>query len=282
MNRKTEGGNTGMNTLLSYLRGFLQGCGLPVKGECRVVPKPVIVVVLLAIGGGLLGVSRLGGEAKFLAGFICLVILILGFTLYLVAVITRKAANPVNEAYREIAAAQDYAVLPVFAYMPNAYEDGTVKRETARCGCCEREVDQVVEEGIFWKNDMLPLCPWCVASGAASVKYNCFFNDETHHDGIPDEVMGIIFCRTPSIKGWQEVPWPGCCSDAMLYLEAVKTKAALEKYRSPEFQTALDQYRPFRDFDQLGPTLDQRQGGLIAHVFQCRHCKKYALNFDSD
>ncbi len=196
-----------------------------------------------------------------------------------------KPPKPINEAYREIVETHDYTTQPEFIYQPNAYRDGTFEHKTAKCDCCEREVEWIAEYGIYvpGREDSC-ICPWCFCSGAATLKYGETLNEfDQSGEQLPQEVIDAVRLRTPSLhECWQPVEWQGCCSDAMRYLETVKSKAQLEKYRSAEFQTALDKFKSFNNFNKMGDTLDKGRGGLQILVFQCRHCGKYGLALDAD
>ncbi len=273
-------------TVIGYLNGVLVEFGMPVEKDARPIPggkKSIFLVISLISVGLLYGVKSGSVNVKCACLAALVVIWLLVGIVWLMGKCSRQAAKmwQINERYLGIVSQQDYSQLPEFAYMPNAYKDGTIVNGKAVCSCCGHEVEWIVADGIYWQGEDLPVCPWCVAGGAASLKYNCEFNVGWQGD-IPSETVNAILNRTPSISGWQEVRWEACCNDAMLYLEAVKTKTALAKYRSPEFQRALDAFKPFKDFDKLGSALDKGKGGLIVHVFQCSHCGQYTLNFDAD
>lgn len=52
------------------------------------------------------------------------------------------------------------------------------------------------------------LCPWCIASGAAHVKFAASFVDsEAFADDVPEEAQDEIMHRTPGFASWQTERW---------------------------------------------------------------------------
>lgn len=172
--------------------------------------------------------------------------------------------------------------IPEFPYMPNVYRDGIIVRQSGECDCCGQKADYLYFGIIYCTHEVTRLCPWCIAEGVAAMKYNGTFNDLCAD--VTPEINDIISCRTPAISGWQDVQWETCCNDAMLYLEAVGTKKALEKYRgNTAVENTIHDFEPFPEFDLLQAELpDKGESSLLVHVFQCRHCGKYKLYFDAD
>ncbi len=184
-----------------------------------------------------------------------------------------------NEAYREIAEKHNYAKLPEFAYYPGVYEDGAFDNSTGKCECCEHKVEWIGDydydtDSVFGRTN-LNVCPWCLGSGAATVKYGKPLNEfDESGNNLPQEIVDTIRLRTPHLNDcYQLIRWQGCCNDAMCYLGPFYSKEELEKYRSKEFNAVLNELKPPIDFDKMG---DNQQ----LHLFQCRHCGKYSLELE--
>ena len=279
------------DTAMDWIRGFLMELKIPVKGNCRLLPGgKMTAVMILASVICALGLGIMAAENGSLPQIICFTFLVLFWIFLGGAYISGKKAEkkqekplPINEAYLEIVKCHDYSKLPEFPYMPDAYRNGVIQKGRNVCGCCNHETEYIAD-GIYWHGDIVPVCPWCLASGAAAVKYiNCEFNPDYHPPMTSEAVEEIIY-RTPPIPGWQDIQWESCCNDAMLYLEAIGTKKALEKYRgNTAFENEIHDFEPFPEFDQLQAELpDKGESSLLVHVFKCQHCGRYKLNFDAD
>lgn len=278
------------STLGDWIRGFLMELGIPVKGNCCLIPgggKTAVVISTLVNCGLVLG--TMATENGSFPQIFCFVLLIMFWIFLGGAYLSGKRAEqkqekplPINEAYLEIVKRHDYLKLPEFPYMPHAYKIDIITKKRHVCDCCEKTVTHIYDGGLYSVHEVTYLCPWCIASGAAAMKYNGTFNEFYVH--VSPDIDDIVSRRTPAISGWQDVQWETCCNDAMLYLEAIGTKKALEKYRgNAAFENEIHDFEPFPEFDQLQTELpDKGQSSLLVHVFQCRHCGKYKLNFDAD
>ena len=275
---------------MDWIRGFLMELKIPVKGNCRLLPGgKMTAVMILASVNCALGLGIMAAENGSLPQIICFTFLVLFWIFLGGAYILGKKAEkkqekplPINEAYLEIVKCHDYSKIPEFPYMPHAYKLGIITKDRHVCDCCEKTVTHMYD-GVFYSvHEITNLCPWCIAGGAAAMKYNGTFNE--FYTDVPPDINEIVSRRTPAISGWQDIQWESCCNDAMLYLEAIGTKKALEKYRgNAAFENEIHDFEPFPEFDQLQAELpDRRESSLLVHVFKCRHCGRYRLNFDAD
>ncbi len=245
------------------------------------------IITLIGLALLLMGVVYLGFFCKVADGshVLSVIFLILLFgipflwgVLFFDGMSNRSIAG--NEAYREIAAKHDYAKLPEFAYYPGVYEDGAFDHSKSKCECCEHEVEWIgdydYDRDFVFGHGCLHVCPWCLGSGAATVKYGKPLNEfDESGDGLPPEIVDIIRLRTPHLNDChQYIHWKGCCNDAMCYLGPFCSKEKLEKYCSKAFENALSELKSSLDFNKMGD-------GQQLHIFHCRHCGKYGLALDA-
>ncbi len=201
---------------------------------------------------------------------------------------SKKQPEPViNEAYLELVATHDYSKPPEFPYYPNAYKDGTIVQEQGKCDCCGKEVDYILHEPLFYSlHDVDDLCPWCVASGAAAIKYNGQFCeiDSDCIDSVPAELQDNVNKRTPSFSGWQQERWLGHCGDMMEYIATAENSKGLKPYLTPEFKESLQNDAGFdnADFDSFLKEFENGGGSLLVYIFRCRHCGIYQAYQDCD
>ena len=191
---------------------------------------------------------------------------------------SEPVVQELSDECRKLIQNYDRQQIPEFLYMPNAYKNGTIQRKSGICECCGDKVEYIYTGMVYSVQKIDCLCPWCIATGVASMRYHAEFNDPASSD-IDDTV---IF-RTPAISGWQQIQWESCCGKAMVYLEAIENRKVLKHYRHDNaFEDAIREVG-FGSFDKIEELLPEAgSGSLLVHVFQCRYCGKYKLIFDAD
>ncbi len=182
----------------------------------------------------------------------------------------------VDGAYLELVATHDYSKPPEFPYHPNAYKDGTIDHEKGICDCCGKEVDYIIPAPDIHPDAYIEaLCPWCVASGAAAMRYNgitCELNPGCCAD-VPLELQENITLRTPPC--WPRERWLTHCKDIMAYITEAFNMDELTPYLTPELKESLllDVGIDDSGFDAFLKDLNDDK--LSVYVFQCRHCGIY-------
>lgn len=115
--------------------------------------------------------------------------------------------------------------LPVFKYHPDPLGTGAFSADkTVKCDCCQQATDIYYESPFYSVADIDALCPWCIADGSASRKFEGEFQDSASVEGIdceydddgefshtinpyPDEMLDELVKRTPGYRGWQQEVW---------------------------------------------------------------------------
>ncbi len=121
--------------------------------------------------------------------------------------------------------------LPVFKYHPDPLETGAFSVDkTVKCDCCQQPTDIYYESPFYSVADIDALCPWCIADGSASQKFEGEFQDSASVEGIdceydddgefshttnpyPDEMLDELVKRTPGYRGWQQEVWLAHCNE---------------------------------------------------------------------
>ena len=92
--------------------------------------------------------------------------------------------------------------LPAFRYHPDPIASGSVVASTKECRSCEK-VRGFIYTGPTYSDEELDdaLCPWCIADGGASQKFEATFVDSEAFTGdASEEVMRTICERTPGFR----------------------------------------------------------------------------------
>lgn len=110
--------------------------------------------------------------------------------------------------------------LPVFRYHPDPLRSGSVIASPKKCRCCKQARGFIYTGPVYSETDLDDcLCPWCIADGKASQKFDATFMDtEAIAEGAPESAVTEICERTPGYNSWQSGYWPVCCDDATAFL----------------------------------------------------------------
>jgi len=125
--------------------------------------------------------------------------------------------------------------LPVFKYLPHAFELGLFSKEKFTCDICKTEreyryigpfyVEKKKSKGTNKvTNSQKKICPWCIESGKAAEILNADFKDvdileqtcynkEHLDEEICDAVIQTWLYRTPNFVADSTELWPICCND---------------------------------------------------------------------
>ncbi len=175
---------------------------------------------------------------------------------------------------------------PVFTYHPNAYTIAFEAVDGVCDGCGQSRTLRY--RGPFYaarKPDYL--CPWCIADGSASARFEGEFTGWTDIEGvspdpadppptIPREHLLEICERTPGYPSWQQSVWLSHCERPCAFLGFASGEDLL---------SILDQVRPDvaavnpRDADGVLECLT-RDGEMVGCLFQCLQCGQHRLHVD--
>ncbi len=186
--------------------------------------------------------------------------------------------------------------LPVFKYHPDPLGTGAFSADkTVKCDCCQQSTDIYYESPFYSVADIDVLCPWCIADGSASRKFEGEFQDSASVEGIdceydddgefshttnpyPDEMLDELVKRTPGYRGWQQEVWLAHCNEPCEFIGYVCWDDI--KDRLDEFVSLED------DIQEYGFSVEELSGLLHkdsdaqGYLFRCLHCKKLRLHFD--
>ncbi|MDE9454148.1 PF03691 family colicin E2 tolerance protein CbrC [Xenorhabdus bovienii] len=186
--------------------------------------------------------------------------------------------------------------LPVFKYHPDPIGTGAFSTDkTVNCDCCHQPTDIYYERPFFSVDDIDALCPWCIADGSASKKFDGEFQDSTSVEGIdyeydesgefsgtknpyPSEMFNELVTKTPGYCGWQQELWLAHCNEPCAFIGYVgwdEIKDRLDEFVSLE-----------NDIGEYGFSIDvlsrclRNNGDCQGYLFHCLHCGKLRLCFD--
>jgi len=186
--------------------------------------------------------------------------------------------------------------LPVFKYHPDPLGTGAFSTDKAvKCDCCQQSTDIYYESPFYSVADIDALCPWCIADGSASLKFEGEFQDSASVEGMdceydddgefshtinpyPDEMLDELVKRTPGYRGWQQEVWLAHCNEPCEFIGYVCWDDI--KDRLDEFVSLED------DIQEYGFSVEELSGLLYkdsdaqGYLFRCLHCKKLRLHFD--
>jgi len=173
--------------------------------------------------------------------------------------------------------------LPKFKYHPNPIETGAFKSDkTVTCDCCGQATPIYYAGPFYCKDDVEALCPFCIANGKASEKFDGAFQDAASIEGvlsnINKEAITEVTTRTPGYCSWQEEAWLVHCNDLCAFVGYVGWKEIKDKLND-----FVDLESDIEDFDL---SIDDLPTSLVnnsspqGYLFQCLHCKKYRLYID--
>ncbi len=171
--------------------------------------------------------------------------------------------------------------LPIFKYHPEPIATGAIKSSTETCESCDRARGYVYTSTIYAEEEVENICPWCIADGSASKKFNGMFSDDYPlvKAGISKKIISEVCTRTPGYNSWQQDEWQHHCNDAcefhgdahkqeLLSLEGDNLTQFLSKemIKADAWKSILDHY--------------ERGGSPAIYKFKCRHCPVVIYTMD--
>lgn len=181
--------------------------------------------------------------------------------------------------------------VPHFRYHPDPVGTGNVVVQDIVCGVCRRArthayVGPYASPDAHFENGD-PLCPWCIADGAAAREWQASFvapgylSAQAHAEMPADRIAELEF-RTPSFLCLQQEHWLDHHGEADEYLGEI---GADEYLRLPvEAQAAVREAagdnpgRPLADGDAV-LRLRADGDGPAVYLFRCLHCGRYDAFF---
>ncbi|MCP5492111.1 MAG: CbrC family protein [Chlamydiales bacterium] len=178
--------------------------------------------------------------------------------------------------------------LPSFRYHPDPLSTGSIESSEEICECCGESRGYVLTTHIYATEEIEFICPWCVADGSASRKFDGEFVSSCNFDGtnLSESIIEEVTKRTPSFESWQDEKWFTHCSDACQFLgnPSLEELKALSK---EEIAQGVDEHRfyPYVGDDNAGEDDIENYlplGDWSFYKFSCLHCKKLIYYMDVD
>jgi len=192
-----------------------------------------------------------------------------------------KRPKTASEAARQ---SKKLKALPHFRYHPDPFKTGVFKDDiSVVCECCEQPTDVYYCGSVYCVADVNYLCPHCIASGAAAVKFDADFIQDA--DPLPPGAADAkskteeLFKRTPGYFSWQGEHWLVCCNDYCEFLGDVGTKE-LEDLGIAEGVFAEYTLRGEFAVEDVQSYL-VAGGDMAGYLFRCTRCGKYKIYVDA-
>lgn len=181
---------------------------------------------------------------------------------------------------------------PSFKYSPRAFELGLFEETDEICQCCQEATGFCLATGIYCKQNLEVICPWCVASGEAAKKFKASFIqyiqppnvDYTQPPQISAEAEDELMHRTPGYVSWQGSNWLVHCGDGCEFHGDLPAGALLNLP-----QATLDLFKQEHSYlftpNNWGSLeafneIYEPAGDLAIYQFKCRHCGLIRLHCD--
>ena len=172
--------------------------------------------------------------------------------------------------------------LPTFKYFPDPIGAGSIKESNEVCMCCKQSRGYIYDSSFYSTQDNNGICPWCIADGSASDKFEGEYNDSypLEEDGINSEIIAEVCCRTPGFSSWQQEVWLSCCKDACEFHSDVSNEE-MNKMSFEAFKTAFHGSNISEDFFEQFKGSYRPFGNPSIYKWVCRHCRdvKYYADF---
>lgn len=175
---------------------------------------------------------------------------------------------------------------PTFKYHPNAYGLDIFAQETGICNICGQHRELKYDCSFYAQEYPDYICPFCIADGSASQKYDGEFNDYTSIESVspnPSDpkspidpaLLEEICCRTPSYTSWQQAEWKVHCNEPCAFIDYADVATITPLLDELEEDIQNDGYPP-----EFIKTCLSKDGDLVGYLFQCVVCGKHRLHVD--
>ena len=172
--------------------------------------------------------------------------------------------------------------LPEFRYHPDPLHTGAFKLgEAVACDSCGDETNIYYTEPFYSVDEVGFVCPACIKSGKASMKFDGAFQDSNSCDEVSDNEKLIELCtRTPGYSGWQQEYWLAHCDDFCAFLGYVGWPEIRQMGIDEEIENDLQENS---DYEVSTVKSNLVAGGSMqGYLFQCLSCGAHRLHVDYD
>ena len=176
--------------------------------------------------------------------------------------------------------------LPIFKYHENPIRSGVFKKSKTACVCCGLARGYIYSGPVYSEHEIdEELCPWCIADGSASDKFDAIFGDDigigsgNGWDSVSQSIIEEISKRTPSFTGWQQERWWTHCGDAAQFIDFAG-REELEGFGAECIERVKNSAPVDPDqWDNIFEGLN-KDGEVTAYVFRCLKCGAFGGYWD--
>lgn len=170
---------------------------------------------------------------------------------------------------------------PQFTYHPHPLDTGAVIASDATCECCGQARGFICSSGMYCRDNVEAICPWCVADGSAADKFNGHFVDDYPllDAGLDIAIVKEVAERTPGYVSWQQEVWQSHCNDACEFHGDAEL-ADLQALQGEALEDFLAEYLPNHALWQKLLSSYQKGGNPAIYKFKCRHCQQAIFTLD--
>jgi uncharacterized protein CbrC (UPF0167 family) len=114
--------------------------------------------------------------------------------------------------------------LPKFPYHRDPVASESLRTTDATCDCCGDAKGVMYNGVIYSKHNPENICPWCIANGSASEKYDATFFDATFVDDnfknviMAPEYYEKVFSKTIGFATYNPIGWWVHCDEPAEYI----------------------------------------------------------------
>ena len=114
--------------------------------------------------------------------------------------------------------------LPNFPYHRDPIASGSIKCCNSICECCGVARGAIYDGVIYTKSNAESICPWCIATGAASEKFDAgfidydFVDDNYKHVELPTIYHRMVGSLTIGFSVFNPVAWWVHCGEPAEYI----------------------------------------------------------------
>jgi uncharacterized protein CbrC (UPF0167 family) len=173
--------------------------------------------------------------------------------------------------------------LPKFKYHPNPLATGAFEESQDTCECCGKATGYIYSSILYAEEEVEFICPWCIADGTASSKFDGTFVDDYPlvRAGISESIISEVCTRTPCFNSWQQEQWQSHCNDACEFHGDAEIED-LKRLVGKELESFLA--KEMIDGDYWTCLLEnyQKGGSPAIYKFKCCSCPEiiYTMDFD--
>lgn len=168
--------------------------------------------------------------------------------------------------------------LPEFRYFRDPLGVGVIQESECVCVCCSQKRGYIYVGPVYAEEELdEQICPWCITDGSAAVRFSATFIDELGIGGygrwesVPEQVIEELHFRTPCFTGWQSENWWTHCGDGAVFLDYAGREELIEYgvdlINRLKDEAGVDDSQWDHVFQAM-----EKEGSVIAYVFQCLHC----------